>query len=641
MKLTSLLKKLAGTKDKNLNIPEVRPAQEKYSEEGYPLDMPAPEVTGPEVQSSALDSFINEIPPVGNSLEQFIEGSESDFMLLGIGLRTVHSNITELTELMLGTVEKMSSDEEGGFLDRGRQILSASLTEIQAYQDEVKADLDRINTVMNKLEDLYHISKQIKKFSKSLKTVALTMLVENARTIDSSVNIFADVALEVKELSVNIGEIANDVYNNVEKARGILRVTREEISSGITRLETLTEQVQVTVRESTGDTETLMQFSVDTIEQAGRRSRDISRQVAEIVVGVQFHDNMKQRIMHIASILKTMVETAAPSPEPRSNQNPAGIPAGPVLREQAQRLEEMTTEVDYVYQKNRTALKTIGTEVEDLLQSLRGMTSVERSGGSQTILHDPFLHLKEALSQLHQLMDRGKSLYEQIQAAADQVTGITANLTELLNIVRGISAQTHNKAINSIIASDREGKKGGSLKLLAQEMNKLASQSDIFSSQVEGIITGIIDITGHIGQKSLDNQADTARDDSAISRLNEVLHDISLGYEDFRKNSRAAYERASDLKRAIDTTLHSLDFFQGLALGLQQNERHLTDIDQQTAADEILVKVDPTSTHLPGKYTTDQQDNVILFEDARQQNDRNNPHQEFDKDHLGDNVELF
>ncbi|MFW6237062.1 MAG: hypothetical protein ACOC3F_01615, partial [Desulfosudaceae bacterium] len=298
----------------------------------------------------AVTALREAIPPVVTSLEEFIEGSESDFMLLGIGLRTVHANVKELTELMLDTVKQMGTGEEGGFLERGRQALNESLAEIRSYQEGVKKDLARINTVMENLEDLYLTSKQIKKFAKSLKTVALAMLVENARTIDSSVNIFSDVALEVKELSVSIAGIANDVYKNVEQARKIHHDTQVEISAGIDRLETLTSEIQSMVKESTRDTEALMQFSMDTIEQAGRRSRDISRQVAEIVVGVQFHDNMKQRVMHIVSILRAMADSAQARP-PAEDFSPAtGLArTEPVLYQQSGLLDEMTTEVSQVY----------------------------------------------------------------------------------------------------------------------------------------------------------------------------------------------------------------------------------------------------------------------------------------------------
>lgn len=569
------------------------------------------------------------------ALNKFTGDSEGDFMLLGIGLRTVHTNVTELTELMLGTVKQISDDKAGGFLEKGRQILNASLAEIQSRQEEVKADLERINTVMQSIEALYETSKQIKHFAKSLKIVALTMLIENARTIDTSVNIFSDVAQEIKDLSVNIADIANDIYKNVERAREVHRVTREEISAGITQLESLTAEIHATVDVSTRDTEELMQFSINTIEQAGNRSREISRQVAEVVIGVQFHDNMKQRIVHINTILEAMIASAGPEP---AVETAAKVPAVKVIREQTGRLEEINGEVYSVYQKNQRALAAIDAQVDDLLRQLREMVPSDNADDDRnTFMNDPFSHLKDALTQLHDLMDRGKTLYVQIQDAAAHVSGIAANLSDLLGIVRNISANTHNKSINSIIAADRQGEKGGALKLLAQEMNALATQSDGFSNEVETIITAIINSTNVISGSERKGLGGKEMGDSTIGQLGEVMNDISQGYEQFQQDALTAYERAKALKQATETTLTSLDFFKGLSQNLTDYRDQLAAVADRPDPNTIWVDIGETTTcHVPGKYSADSDDNIILFEDVKKTR-----HDAPETELLGDNVELF
>ncbi|MEW6077360.1 MAG: hypothetical protein AB1724_06095 [Thermodesulfobacteriota bacterium] len=593
-------------------------------------------------QTEAAEVLEQTFPDITASMDDFIEGSEADFMLLGIGLRTVHANVTELTELMLGTVKRMGSDTKGGFLDRGRQILNESMADIQTRQNEVRANLTRINALMGDIEKLHTTSKLIKKFAQSLKTVALTMLVENARTIDLSVNIFSDVALEIKDLSVNISGIAHDVYKNVEKAREVHRITREEISDGIKRLETLTDQIRTTVQESTHDTEELMRFSVDTIEESGRRSREISRQVAEIVVGVQFHDNMKQRLVKIIEILNAILTAMERAPDSTSPEGRADrVTVAAVIRELVDRLDEINKELNGVYDKNRTALKRIHGEVNDLLQGLRPITSDERDLRAVTFMNDPFSHLKDALRQLHDLLNRGETFYRQIQEAADQVADIASDLSKLLGLVRSISANTHNKAINSIIAANRQGEKGGALKLLAQAMNELATKSDGFSGEVENIITSIISSAEEISRKETTAPAGPGEDDFSITRLEKIMNDISLEYERFRDNSLAAYERAKDLKKATDTTLTSLDFFKGLSQRIDEFRDRLATLTVRNSLQDILIAADVTDRgHVPGKHTAEQKDNIILFEEARR-SIMGNGYDASGHEEMDSNVELF
>lgn len=600
-----------------------------------------------DIREPAVDLLVESLPTeslptVMSSLTRFVEESEADFMLLGIGLRSVYSNVTELTDLMLGTVRQINAEEEGGFLEQGRQVLKASLAEIRAYHDGVRADLEHINTVLADLENLSTTSKQIKQFAKSLKTVALIMLVENGRTNDGSVSFFSEVAQEIKELSVNITAIANDVHKNVEKARKMHRVSREEIAARIKRLETLTTAIESTVQASAHDTEMLMQLSVDAVEQAGRRSRDISRQVAEIVVGVQFHDNMKQRMTHIIADLKAIADSAGETaPTKAADETETRMPAGLIVRDQIARLKEINNDVNDVFQKNRTALQAIENETATLLQGLQGMAADSRLDGSISLMQDPFSHLKNTLTQLHSLLDRGKVLYEQIQKTADHVSGITSELSQLLNVVRGISSHTHNKAINAIIAAGRQGEKGGAMKLLAQEMNGLASQSDVFTREVEEIITSITNLTVDIGRRDINHSPDMDNAGGAISRVNEVLNDIALGYESFRKDSIAAFERAGGLKKAIDTTFSGLDFFQGLARRIEEYGRQLMMIAGQPGMDKLMVAVDRTAdARLPHQDPAGREDNVILFEKVRKSQADTSGHEAFDHA-LGDNVELF
>jgi methyl-accepting chemotaxis protein len=637
MKLTSFLKKKKSPVTAVTDLPENTPEETgTFSADCNDTgNVPAPAKNF----SATLKEFQECMPEVIHDLHQLTEGSESDFMLLGIALRTVHSNVTELTQLMLGTVKRMGAEEDGGFLDKGREILDASLAEIQAHQQEVKANLERINAVMEKIEELCTTSQQIKKFAKFLRVVALNMLVEDARTIDTSVNIFSDVAQEIKELSVNISSIANDVYTNVEKARQFHRQTREEISSGISRLEILTAEIHHTVQDSARDTETLMQFSVNTIEQAGKRSREISRQVAEIVIGIQFHDNMKQRIMYLANILETILATAEIAPrEEAAEIMSAKTPVPPIIQAQSEQIKDIIEEVHCVYQKNKDALQEIRREVEKLLQNLRGMASSKLNQESGALVHDPFAHLKEALTQLHDLLDRGKNLYRQLQKGAGKVTDIASNLSELLNLVRSISANTHNKAINAIIAAESQGEKGGAMKLLAWEMNELATQSDQISNEVEKIVTDIIQTTSDITNQELHGGGSEAEGKSnAISRLTQVLDDISKGYEHFRKDSESAYQRAEELKKATDTTVTSLDFFQGLSRNLSGQRDRLRDIADQADHKNIFVERNITRENpVPKKHREESQDNVILFENMKKDKKTDNC-----EGILDENVELF
>jgi methyl-accepting chemotaxis protein len=352
---------------------------------------------------------------------------------------------------------------------------------------------------------------------------------------------------------------------------------------------------------------------------------------------------MKQRLVKITEILNAILasmETIRKTPSPQGAADRITVAA--VIRELADRLDEIDNELNDVYEKNRSALKKINGEVNDLLQGLRPMACDEQDLRAVTFMNDPFSHLKDALRQLHDLLNRGETFYRQIQEAADQVSDIASDLSKLLGLVRSISANTHNKAINSIIAANRQGEKGGALKLLAQAMNELATKSDGFSGEVENIITSIISSAEEISRKETMTSAVPGEDDFSITRLERVMDDISGEYERFRENSLAAYERARELKKATDTTLSSLDFFKGLSQRINEYRDRLASLTARYGLEDILIAADVTDRgHVPGKHAVRQKDNIILFEEARRSimgngHDDGSVHEEPDS-----NVELF
>ncbi len=529
-------------------------------------------------QKDNMEPLATCLSDITESLKSFSDGAETDFILLGIGLQSVHTNVSELTDNMLDAAKRMGSDEDTGVLPGVKNIVNNSLKEIKSCQDQTDTNLTQINALVERMGDLYVTSEQIKKFAKFLHAVALNIFVENART-DESFKLFSDIAQEIKELYGKITTIANGVYENVENAHAIHVSIHDKIAHGMTKLHTLTREAHEAVHESIAEAGQLMSFSAKTIEDAGMRSREISGQVSEIVMGVQFHDNMRQRIDHIIgqmNDLSTLYAPAAAQSDAGEAETVDNAYVCSVIKDQGTALKDVILEVEDVFEKNMQATEEIKKEVDKLLQGFWVLKSMDTEGHDRKVHigDDPFSSLKAALTQLHKILDESKRLFEELQDSAVQAADIAAMLSEQLKDVRDISRDTHIKALNSIISADRLGEKGSTLRVLSQEMKELAAQSDVFVDEVENIIESIAESAREIGRREMvmDEAEDTEK--IAMLTLDSAIEKISSEYEKFRKDSDDSYHRAMDLKKAISATLLSLDFFHGLSGGL--NEYHKT-----------------------------------------------------------------
>jgi hypothetical protein len=568
------------------------------------------------------------------SLQSLTEGAENDFMLIGHGLQAVHANVTDLTGLMLNTAKRIGGDEDGGIINSVEHIANEALQEINMFNEDVNANLVQINSAVGNIGELKATSREIKKFAKFLNAVAINMLLENARIVNSE-NIFSGIAQEIKELSYKITGIANDVYENVEEAEKIHMSIKDNITGGMSQLKKLTSDVHKTVQDSVSEAEQLVGFSLETIEQAGSRSMEISRQVGEIVVGVQFHDNMRQRVMLIIDVLKDKDSLS-----------------GPVINNQIYVLNDVILEVDEVYHKNLTATEHIEKEVEVLAESFFGLKSEEIKDmhGQNMLKSDPLHSLKSVLMQLHGLLDHGQDLFKQLKEAASHEAGIAEKLTGLLNIISDISSETRNKALNSIIAAQHMGDSGSTLKCLAQEVNDLAGKSDVFMDKAALIIEPISVSVTKIVEKGI-KCFDT--DNRAIDRLDAVIESFSNEYDVFQKDYAEAYERAKGLKKAISSTIVSMEFFKGLSAGLtgkrEQLENiapnlvtngtfHAKEIGEQTSPIDDIQVVTPFREVLQNKQYSlsdedDFGDNVVIFEDQPPADSRSGKEKRFEIKH--------
>ena len=288
------------------------------------------------------------LPEFIDSLKTVSDAAESDFMQLGNELKSVYTVITEMTGQMLETVKRISGDSGESVLSEVWRIVDKSMGEISTCQDKVDKNLIQINNVVDRLGELFSLSGGIKKFAKYLNAVAFNVIVENSRT-EESVRTFSIIAKEIRELSITITDIANRIYDHVKSAREIHKSVYEKISKGMNELRGLVDDVQQAVEESLDETEQLMELSRASIKQAGTHSQKISQQVGEIVVGNQFHDNMRQQIEHIIQKLNDTMHMKTEDAAIEHTGEKEGNAAGHIIGRQAAGLRQLIYDIDNIY----------------------------------------------------------------------------------------------------------------------------------------------------------------------------------------------------------------------------------------------------------------------------------------------------
>jgi len=511
---------------------------------------------------------------------------ESRFIQLGRELQSVHTDAGKLTEHTLGTVKRIGGDSEGGVLTGIKTLVDGSLTRLKTGQVEVTANLSQINRNAQHLGDLQRMSAEAEKIGMFLRVIGLNIGIESARS-DESREKFASVSQEIRELSKKVVDVAQCIRGDSEAAQTGQISAHGSISENSARLQKLSDDARQTVQGTLRRIEHLMQLALEALQRAGSQARKVSHQVGEIVMGIQFHDNLNQRIQHIikafgdAGDICTEAESAAASPKSKKRELAA---AHSIVAIQDAQLKQAITEIDGVYRRSRTAFETIADEIGRLADNLSsfGQDTTQAGSDPKASTEDPFTPLKSALINLNRLLDQSAELADRIQGTTTHASEATTQLLGYIKHVRGFSQETHVKALNAIVNAAHLGHAGKTLEILAQEIKILSDRTTGFVDDVSAVLKSISDISvkPETGEpQGAEGPGPASSDSSKGGALNVGIQDITCAYDRFRVESREAVERAGVLKTVISQSKSSLEFLPALAGKLTQHLGQLEKIE--------------------------------------------------------------
>ena len=612
----------------------------------------------PEVHTGEHAETASEIPvqlsAFIESLDTVCKSAEPDFLQLGRKLQSINLDTTALTRQTFETVSRIGGESDESVLVKVRWLTRKSLADFKNCHIQVTDNLSHVNTVIVGLEDLYNVCSALEKIGMSLRVVGLNIAVESSRSA-ASLNMFKVVFQQIYQLSEKTVRIAESIREDTKTTCASQRIVHSKIYAGLNQLHRLANDAQRAVQDSAREIGQLMKLSLETLEQAGIHTREISQQVGEIVAGIQIHDSMNQRVMHIISALSDVRHLFAEDIHEGRDTETAGS-AYSIVEIQYAQLRQTISDIDEVHHKSTQAFGRIHSEVARLIHSFSIFGSANAENGSPL----EFSRLESDLSHLQQIIDQGAGLADQIQEMTAETSETAIRLADHTKHVREVSFETHLVALNAIVKAAHLGEDGKSLEVLAQEVKILSDQSDTFVSDVAEILDTISDSVRKIRKISPDplEKADKVQEQNFPEKGFETgvsadvgIQYISHAYEQFRKESLDAFQQAEALKTEISQTISNLDFLPALSGELKRLLRELEGIGQALSlrtcqeTEELLSDTD----RIAERYTMRQERDIhkqIIAQTNNLDNNADEAPQDEKKDNgekedFDNNVELF
>ncbi len=510
---------------------------------------------------------------VSSSLKSDYQSLEPGFIEIGNELQTLYSDAAQLAELTRKVSGMIGGKSEKGLLSNIGGLVRHSLAELEESQDKVYSSLADVASIGDHLDALYRFCGLIEKISLSLRVLGLNIAVESNRH-SASRNALAFLVQEIRGLAGKIINISEGLREGSRDARKKLTFAHARISEGMEELTRLTGEARNAVQGALEEIEQFMELSVKALEKAGVHSREISRQVGEVVVAIQFHDITRQQVEHILDALRDVEELCSKATSRTlvmSTQAEELACAYSILNLQVAHLKEVISEISNAYEKSSHAFAEVGKETENLMKTI---TWAERgrvkSGG------DPFAELKSSLQHLRMLLEKGQNMSGDMQNAAGQASETASNLLHHVEKITGINSELHMQALNAIVKTTHLGEKGRALEVLAQEINRVSRDSG-------GIVTGAIDRLQSVASRAqgLKGFSGSGRKDKGDSRdekqsLENGINEISGAYREFKQNSTLAFQQSESLKEAVSRNREKLGFLKDL---VNKMNRYLEELE--------------------------------------------------------------
>lgn len=347
-----------------------------------------------------------------------------------------------------------------------------------------------------------------------------------------------------------VGSGVNAIRDSLEEAIGAYNRTRAklnevvgQIGSSATSVSSASEQLTSSSNESGR-----------AADESGRAAGEIAQAIGDIAQG-------SQRQVEIVGQVRTSAEEV-------------GRAVGEIARGAERQVESIG--------QMRTSAEEVGRAIGDIARGaerqVRAVAEVKSSADLvSAAVTDAARSAKETASMAHdarQVAQAGVSAAEtasdamasvrdssqEVHAAIRELAAKSDQIGQIVQTITGIAEQTNLLALNAAIEAARAGEQGRGFAVVADEVRKLAEESQTAASEIGQLITAIQDQTEHAvdvvgdGAKRTDEGVEVvAETRAAFMRIGEAVEEMTVRIDHIAKVSEEITGRTEAMQASINS----------------------------------------------------------------------------------------
>jgi methyl-accepting chemotaxis protein len=208
--------------------------------------------------------------------------------------------------------------------------------------------------------------------------------------------------------------------------------------------------------------------------------------------------------------------------------------------------------------------------------------------------------IEEAQSGIKSIADINTSigsLTQDIEGVKDQIGNLNTSIGkayEMINLINEISNQTNLLALNASIEAARAGEHGRGFAIVADEVGKLAIQSQSSASEISGImkmiqaeITSVVDKVTTTAEKTGKNRVEIDRATTNIETILKDISEVDHSIGKIKNHVKDQVTNTNEIQKAVEALAETVE--ESAAFGSLINEKFTDQIVKLNKVEEEIM----------------------------------------------------
>ena len=198
----------------------------------------------------------------------------------------------------------------------------------------------------------------------------------------------------------------------------------------------------------------------------------------------------------------------------------------------------------------------------------------------------------KTMSILAQKSENIKNMSNKVKSTMNELTDKSSNIADITNVISEIAQRTNLLALNAAIEAARAGEAGKGFSVVAEEIGKLAEESNANAESIKNIIIDLTKETSESADSVAELVKETLEEDVLVNETSNALRKIEEIIYVVKEEAENVSEKIDDVLKCsadIQSSISTLDSISAETLNLSENsiERSMENLEKIQVLERI------------------------------------------------------